>query len=250
MKKYGLIGFPLTHSFSKSYFSEKFRKEGITDCQYDLYELPEIQSFPALLVKEPELVGLNVTIPYKQQVIPYLDRLDPACKEIGAVNCIKITPLELIGYNTDYFGFKTSLSNWIGEERPGALILGTGGASRAVAQALNDLHIPFLRISRSPRPDSKTTRTYDALAASPQLVQSYPLIINTTPVGTYPHTADLPPIPISLFGPDQWYYDLVYNPEETRLMQEAANRGAKTKNGLEMLHLQAEAAWDIWNEGN
>lgn len=248
MKKYGLIGFPLTHSFSKSYFAEKFRREGIVDCQYELYELPEIQALPAVLVNEPELVGLNVTIPYKQQVIPYLDRLDPACREIGAVNCIKITPLELIGFNTDYFGFKTSLSNWLGTERPGALILGTGGASRAVAQALKDLNISFLRISRTPNPDSGTTRSYDQLTASPQLLQEYPLIINTTPLGTYPNTADLPPIPLSGLGPEQWYYDLVYNPEETSLMREAARRGAKTKNGMEMLHLQAEAAWEIWNE--
>ncbi|MDN3687723.1 shikimate dehydrogenase family protein [Cyclobacterium jeungdonense] len=245
MKKYGLIGFPLTHSFSKKYFSEKFRKEGLRGCQYELYEIPNIQAFPALLAKEPDIIGLNVTIPYKQQVIPYLDRLETACREIGAVNCIKVSPDELVGFNTDYIGFRTSLENWVGKERPAALVLGTGGASNAVAQALNDLNISFFKVSRTSPPDSKSTLSYKEL--SPEIMADYHLIINTTPLGTYPNTSESPPIPLEHIGSNHWFYDLVYNPEETSLMKEVSRRGAKTKNGIEMLHLQAEAAWEIWN---
>ncbi|WP_162416756.1 shikimate dehydrogenase family protein [Cyclobacterium roseum] len=245
MKKYGLIGFPLTHSFSKKYFSEKFQKEGLKGCQYELYELPTIQAFPALLAKVPDLIGLNVTIPYKQQVIAFLDRLEPACRAIGAVNCIKVSPDELVGFNTDYIGFRTSLENWLGKERPAALVLGTGGASNAVAQALNDLNIAFLKVSRASHPDSKSILSYKELAAG--ILADHPLIINTTPLGTYPNTSERPPIPLKQLGKNHWVYDLVYNPAETSLMKEAAGRGAKTKNGMEMLHLQAEAAWEIWN---
>lgn len=245
MKKYGLIGFPLTHSFSKKYFSDKFLREGLEACQYELYEMPHIQAFPALLAKEPEIIGLNVTIPYKQQVIAYLDRLEPACQEIGAVNCIKVSPEELVGFNTDYVGFRTSLENWLGKERPAALVLGTGGASNAVAQALNDLDISFLKVSRTAHPDSKSTLSYKELP--PSIMADYRLIINTTPLGTYPNTSERPPVPLKHIGSTHWFYDLVYNPEETSLMNEASLRGAKTKNGMEMLHLQAEAAWEIWN---
>ncbi|WP_162342348.1 shikimate dehydrogenase family protein [Cyclobacterium salsum] len=245
MKKYGLIGLPLTHSFSKKYFSEKFRKEGLKGCQYELYEIPNIQAFPALLAKVPDLIGLNVTIPYKQQVIAYLDRLEPACRAIGAVNCIKVSPDELVGFNTDYIGFRTSLENWLGKKRPAALVLGTGGASNAVAQALNDLNIAFLKVSRTSHPDSKSIISYKELATG--LLADHPLIINTTPLGTYPNTSERPPIPLEQVGKNHLVYDLVYNPEETSLMKEATGRGAKTKNGMEMLHLQAEAAWEIWN---
>jgi len=249
MKKYGLIGYPLTHSFSKKYFTEKFEREGKTSCQYDLYEIPDIQSFPAILAKEPSLIGLNVTIPYKEQVIPFLDRLNPACKAIGAVNCIKITPTELIGFNTDYFGFKTSLINWLGKERPAALILGTGGASKAVAQALKDLNMRFVKVSRQAKADpASTTITYQKLGEKPELMHDFPLIINTSPLGTFPKTEAMPEIPLEHINQTHWVYDLVYNPTTTTFMREAAFRGAKTKNGLEMLHLQAEAAWEIWNE--
>ncbi|SHM33260.1 shikimate dehydrogenase [Cyclobacterium lianum] len=248
MKKFGLIGYPLTHSFSKKYFTEKFEREGKTWCQYELYEIPDIQAFPSVLAKEPLLMGLNVTIPYKEQVIPFLDRLNPACEAIGAVNCIKVSPTELVGYNTDYFGFKTSLLAWLGEERPPALVLGTGGASKAVAQALKDLHISYLKVSRSPEPNSIDTIDYKVLREKRELMQEYPLVINTTPLGTFPKTEAMPDIPLEFLNAGHWLYDLVYNPTTTALMREAAARGAKTKNGLEMLHLQAEAAWEIWNE--
>ncbi|GAB3003036.1 shikimate dehydrogenase [Cyclobacterium sediminis] len=247
MKKYGLIGYPLTHSFSKKYFSDKFDREGTTDCRYDLYEIPSIQDLPEIISSQEGLIGLNVTIPYKEQVIPFLDNLEPACKAIGAVNCIKLTEKGLIGYNTDYYGFKTSLTNWLGQEKLQALVLGTGGASKAVCQALKDLEIPYLKVSRKPDASTKNTISYKDIMASPDLLQEYPLIINSTPLGTYPNTSAMPDLPVDQLTANNWYYDLVYNPTETAMMKAAAKMGAKTKNGIEMLHLQAEAAWDIWN---
>ncbi|WP_339925778.1 shikimate dehydrogenase [uncultured Cyclobacterium sp.] len=247
MRKFGLIGYPLTHSFSKKYFSDKFTREGKNDCLYDLYEIANITDLPSIIDAQKELIGINVTIPYKEQVIPYLDNLDPACAAIGAVNCIKLTPQGLVGYNTDYYGFKTSLSNWLGAEKPKALILGTGGASKAVCQALDDLNIPFLKVSRNPDPSSKNTISYEAVKASPDYLSEYPLIINTTPLGTFPNVSAMPDLPVSKLNKNNWYYDLVYNPTETAMMTAAEKMGAKTKNGIEMLHLQAEAAWEIWN---
>lgn len=243
MKKYGLIGFPLSHSFSKQYFSEKFKRENRNDCQYELYEIPEISRLPALLENEPDLLGLNVTIPYKQKVIPFLDRLDPACKQIGAVNCIKISKNECVGYNTDYFGFRESLGAWLGNERPRALVLGTGGASKAVGQALDNLGIRFLFVSRT---SAKDILTYKDLKSQSNIIKDHPLVINTTPLGTYPNVNAMPEFPIEEVGPNHRIYDLIYNPEQTMLMKEAAKKGARTKNGMEMLRLQAEAAWDIW----
>ena len=248
MKKYGLIGYPLTHSFSKKYFSDKFNREGKKDCRYDLYEIPTIQDLPEIISSQDGLIGLNVTIPYKEQVIPFLDNLDPACKAIGAVNCIKLTKKGLIGYNTDYYGFKTSLTNWIGKEKPQALVLGTGGASKAVCQALKDLEISYLKVSRKPDASTKKVTSYEEILASPSLLQEYPLIINSPPLGTFPNTSAMPDLPVEHLTANNWYYDLVYNPTETAMMKAAAKMGAKTKNGIEMLHLQAEAAWDIWNK--
>ncbi|MEX0883793.1 MAG: shikimate dehydrogenase [Cyclobacteriaceae bacterium] len=246
MKKFGLIGYPLTHSFSKKYFSDKFSREHQADCQYDLFEIPSIRELPALLAREPDLLGLNVTIPYKEQVIPFLDRLDPACKEIGAVNCIKIAGKELVGYNTDYFGFRESLIKWLGKERPKALILGTGGASRAVAQALKSLNMDYLKITRKNSLSIGGMITYADLKNQIHLIWDYPLIINTTPLGTYPEVDIAPEIPFEQIGPQNWVYDLVYNPKETLLMKLAGQRGCPAKNGMEMLHLQAEASWEIW----
>ena len=243
MRKFGLIGYPLTHSFSKKYFSAKFEKEGIWNCQFDLYEIPRISDFEKVLADNPELEGMSVTIPYKQEVIPFLDELDPACEAIGAVNCIRLRDGNRKGFNTDYIGFKHSIQSWL-EEIPRALVLGTGGASKAVKVALKDLGVQFLSVSRSP---AENQITYSDLAANPDFLKNYPLIINTTPVGTYPKTAEMPEIPVEFLDASNRVYDLVYNPSETTLMKACLERGGLAKNGMDMLVLQAEAAWSIWN---
>ncbi len=244
MRKFGLIGFPLGHSFSKKYFTEKFSREGIQGCQFELYPIARIQEFPQLFASEPSLEGLAVTIPYKEQVIPYLDGLDAACAQIGAVNCIRIRDGKKIGFNTDYLGFKQSLQSWLGGEIPNALVLGTGGASKAVQQALRDLGVLFRIVSRS---QQEGQLTYAELKEQPQWLTSHPLIINTSPVGTYPQVEDMPNIPLEQLHAVHRVYDLVYNPPITRLMQECIARGGASKNGQDMLELQAEAAWSIWN---
>lgn len=244
MRKFGLIGFPLSHSFSKKYFSEKFEKEGIHNCQFDLHEIPDISDFEKVLEENPELEGMSVTIPYKQDVMKFLDELDSACKLIGAVNCIQIRNGYRKGFNTDYIGFKKSLQTWLGTEIPKALVLGTGGASKAVRVALRDLGVDFLSVSRSPR-DNQIT--YSDLKSNPAFLQRFPLIINTTPLGTFPKTDEMPDIPVEMLNKSNRVYDLVYNPSETTLMKACLERGGKVKNGMDMLVLQAEAAWTIWN---
>jgi len=244
MRKFGLIGYPLGHSFSKKYFSEKFAKEKIEGCQYELYEIPQATDLKKILRDNPELEGLNVTIPYKQDVIGMMDDLDEACAEIGAVNCIQIEKNgRLKGYNTDYIGFRDSLINWLGKV-PNALVLGTGGASKAVKQAFKDLGVEFLAVSRTA---GENVITYTDLEADPSILQKYTLIVNTTPLGTYPKVVGMPDIPIEQLGPDHFIYDLVYNPSETSLMKVGTLRGGSAKNGMEMLVLQAEAAWKLWN---
>ena len=245
MRKFGLIGYPLGHSFSKKYFSEKFVREGIQGCQFELYPIESISEFPQLLDSESSLEGLSVTIPYKEQVIPFLDALDPACAQIGAVNCIRIRDGIKTGFNTDYLGFKHSLQSWLGTEIPNALVLGTGGASKAVQQALRDLEIPYRIVSRTQR---EGQLTYADLKEQPEWLASHPLIINTSPLGTYPQVEDLPDIPLEQLYATHRVYDLVYNPPITRLMQECISQGGTAKNGQDMLELQAEAAWSIWNK--
>lgn len=244
MRKFGLIGFPLTHSFSKRYFTAKFENEGIVGCRYDLYEIPEIALFPKILAENPELEGINVTIPYKEQVIPFLDELDPACAAIGAVNCIHVKNGRLKGFNTDYIGFRESLVRFIKESRPTALVLGTGGASKAVVQALKDLGIDFEMVSRN---SGSGIISYRELRENPEILRSHKLIVNTTPLGTYPNTEQMPDLDPNQVSEGHHVYDLVYNPEKTFLMRSLEARGALVKNGLEMLELQAEAAWQIWN---
>lgn len=246
MRKFGLIGYPLGHSFSKKYFTAKFEREGLTGCQFDLYEIPQIQDLERVLTDHPTLEGLSITIPFKEQVIPLLDELDPACAAIGAVNCIKVNKGRLIGYNTDYIGFKNSLDTWLKGERPDAMVLGTGGASKAVKQALKDLGISFISVSRVADAE-KNQLNYVQLNRDPQYLQKYHLIINTTPLGTYPNTEQMPEINPNWITGMHKVYDLVYNPEKTFLMRSLEARGALVKNGLEMLELQAEAAWKIWN---
>jgi shikimate dehydrogenase len=246
MRQFGLIGYPLGHSFSKGYFTEKFRKEDIADAAYELYPLQEIEELPQLLQQHPQLAGLNVTIPYKEQVIPFLSRLDASAEKVGAVNVIKKEGQELVGYNSDYFGFKQSLQDWVGQslQELHALVLGTGGAAKAVGAALDDLHIPYQLVSRNA---DKNVLAYQELFTKKDLLHQHTLIINTTPLGMQPTTQTCPDIPYEQLDSAHYLYDLVYNPAETLFMQKGAARGARVKNGLEMLHLQAEKAWEIWN---
>jgi len=245
MHRYGLIGYPLSHSFSKKYFTEKFGREGIPDAQYDLFPLEKVTNLPDLLTKYPDLRGLNVTIPYKESVIPLLDELDETARAVGAVNCIKILKGQrLVGYNTDVVGFEQSLLRVAaGSWKNAALILGTGGASKAVTFVLKKLGIPFQLVSRHPKAANEIS--YDAMVAKKE---SATLLINTTPSGTFPDIETMPPVPLIFFKPGMFVYDLIYNPAETLLLREAKSRGCLVKNGLEMLELQAEAAWEIWQE--
>ncbi len=245
MNRYGLIGFPLTHSFSQRYFTEKFAREGIIDSRYDLFEMPDTSALPDLL-SLPGLRGLNVTIPHKQAVLSYLDRIDPAAEKIGAVNVIKVNEDgSRTGYNSDYYGFRQSLADWLtslNRSSTGmrALVLGTGGASKAVTVALTDLDITFMYVSRT-----KTDRTlsYDELDS---YLTEYELLINCSPVGTFPHVDEAPSIPYALLTARHLLYDLVYNPAETKFMQLGRQHGTAVHNGLRMLELQAEKAWEIW----
>ncbi len=258
MKLLGLIGYPLSHSFSKKYFTQKFEREGLTqDWQYELFPIETIEKFSELIQtyspdksdEQPYLAGLNVTIPYKEVVIPFLDALHETAKEIGAVNCIKFRDEKLIGYNTDYFGFQKSLLGLLnGAHLKGdlkALILGTGGSAKAVAYALKDLKIPYLYVSRK---SYDKGLTYDELDNS--ILKTHRLIVNTTPLGMSPHTEGCPTIPYESLNNECFMYDLVYNPEITTFMKKGMVQGAKVKNGLDMLHFQAEKGWEIWNENN
>lgn len=248
MKTFGLIGFPLSHSFSKKYFSEKFKKEGINDVVYQNFEIKHIDDLPSLLDSYPELYGLNVTIPYKEEVKKYLDDLDHSAEKVGAVNVVKIIPDgRKIGFNSDYYGFRTSLESWISTNVSNlkALILGTGGAAKAVQVVLDDCNIPYSNVSRN---KSKADYDYYELTENIQIVIDHRLIINTTPLGMYPHINEAPHLPYEIFNSDYFLYDLIYNPETTLFLRKGNENGANIKNGLEMLELQAEKSWDIWNE--
>jgi shikimate dehydrogenase len=238
---YGIIGYPLGHSFSPAYFADKFQQEGI-DAAYKAYPLPDITAFPQLLQMYPSLRGLNVTIPHKQAVIPYLNQLDDVARSIGAVNCIDICNGIVKGYNTDAAGFELSLLPLLSADHTHALILGTGGASLAVAYVLGKLDIDFRYVSRS---GGQGHYTYNALTTD--IIQQHKLIINTTPVGMYPDVSALPALPYEAIGASHLLYDLIYNPGETAFLAAGKQRGAAVKNGLEMLQLQAEASWSIWN---
>jgi len=244
-KKFGLIGATVSHSFSKSYFDEKFFREGLRDYHYDLYSLPNIDELKKLLDENPELAGLNVTIPYKEQVMKFLSDIDTDARKIGAVNVIKIKDGKLLGYNTDSDAFYESLEKWFpAMKNPKALILGTGGSSKAVQQALKKMSIPFELISRE---KVKGQHTYESLEKDGTPISSANLIINTSPLGMSPNTNTCPPIDYDLLTPDHYVYDLIYNPARTLFLQKAEMRNAHIKNGLEMLHIQAEKSWAIWN---
>ena len=246
MKIYGLIGFPLEHSFSKRYFSEKFEKENITGCSYRNFSMENIDGFPLLVRNTTGLAGLNVTIPYKEKVISFLDELDPVSGDIGAVNTIKISTINgdpyLKGYNTDAWGFEQSLKPYLTTNVRKALVLGTGGASKAVNYVLKNLGIDVLFVSRAKTKGAVTG--YEALDAG--LLETYKLIVNTTPLGTYPDTAGFPPIPYEHLTENHVLFDLVYNPPVSVFLSKGEEAGAQTVNGWEMLKLQAERAWDIW----
>ncbi len=260
MRLFGLIGYPLEHSFSKKYFTEKFEREGITDACYELYPLPDIVRLPTLWKSTPDLRGLNVTIPYKQAVQPFLTALDETAQAVGAVNVIRILGETRTGYNTDVIGFEKSLLAWLQQvglvqHAPGeavhflrplqTYVIGTGGASKAVAYILTKHRLPFYTVSRTPRQDAGQL-AYEDLENAFDTAYSR-LWINTTPVGTFPNVEAMPPLPVERFNRHDFVYDLIYNPSETLLMRTAAAQGAATHNGLAMLYGQAEAAWDIWN---
>jgi shikimate dehydrogenase len=249
MKTFGVIGYPLSHSFSRKYFTEKFAKENITDCEFKNFPLQNISDFAALLDSNPSLRGLSVTIPLKQSIIHFLDQVDETAGEIGAVNCIRIFENEIgkgktAGFNTDVTGFEKSLLPLLKKHHSKALILGTGGASKAVAFVLSKLKIDFLFLSRVKSQASKIL-TYSQLDR--QIISEFPLIINTTPLGMFPAVDDCPTIPYEFLTDKHLLYDLIYNPEETLFLKRGKEKGTLTKNGLEMLQLQAEKAWEIWN---
>ena len=243
MKRYGLIGYPLTHSFSKKYFSTKFLSEGITGCEYENYPIAAIDEFPALIGSQAELAGLNVTIPYKESVITFLDELDDTAREIGAVNTIRINNGKLTGFNTDTYGFMQSIMPLLEPMHSRALILGTGGSSKAVAWSLRKMGIDFLFVSR--KPDNSHEISYGEL--SNEVIRESKIIINTTPRGMFPKTDDAPEIPYESITASHLLFDLIYNPEETLFLKKGRAQQAKTRNGLEMLQLQAERSWKIWN---
>jgi shikimate dehydrogenase len=246
MRTFGLIGFPLSHSFSKKYFTEKFEKEQITGQRYELFPLKEIDQLLPLLANTENLKGLNVTIPYKLSIIPFLDEVEDAALKIGAVNCISIESKNgqqwLKGYNTDAYGFAASLSPLLKPNHTKALIFGDGGAAKAVKYVLNQLQISFLIVVRKPSPGCIL---YNEL--TPEQFKSHQLLINTTPLGMSPETNSCPDIPYQFLTADYLVYDLIYNPEETLFLEKSRKHGAKIKNGLEMLYLQAERSWEIWN---
>lgn len=242
MKIYGLIGYPLSHSFSKGFFKEKFEKEHISGCLYDNFPIPGISEFPSLLEEHPQLHGLNVTIPYKEVVIPFLDDLSKAAAQIGAVNCIRFHNGKKTGYNTDVIGFTKSLQPLLQSHHQHALVLGTGGAAKAIMYALEQLGITYTVVSRQPVNGAVSYESLDQ-----QAMNTHTLIVNTTPLGMYPKTDTFPEIPYQYLTSRHLLYDLVYNPAETAFLQRGAAQGATIKNGHEMLILQAEASWDIWN---
>ena len=243
MKTFALVGRNISYSFSRKYFAEKFAKEQIANCEYINFDIPTIEELPTLIRSTPTLAGMNVTIPYKEAILPLLDEQDDALIAIKACNTIKLLPSgKLKGYNTDYIGFRDSLVPYLKPHHHSALILGTGGASKAVAFALSQLGIPFQLVSRE---SSATAISYDELTK--ELIESHSLIINTTPLGTFPKTEAFPAIPYQWITSRHLLYDLIYNPERTTFLCKGAAQGATILNGYPMLVLQAEAAWKIWN---
>lgn len=242
--KFGIIGKNISYSFSRKYFLEKFKEMGLYNYQYYNFDIPEIEEFPFLLYQRKEdFRGLNVTIPYKEAIIKYLDEVEGEAQKIGAVNTIKVTDdNKLIGYNTDVYGFQKSIEPLLKSHYKKALILGTGGASKAISFALNKLNIAYKFVSRNEIEDNYTYAMLDE-----EIMKEHTIIINCTPSGTHPNIEDAPAIPYQYLSDNHLLYDLIYNPSETKFLQEGKKHGASIKNGLEMLELQAEKSWEIWN---
>lgn len=242
----GLIGFPLSHSFSAKYFAEKFEKEGIRNFEYRNFEIPTINEITSVVENTPELIGFNVTIPYKEQIIPFLDEISEEAEKIGAVNTVKIyrtsSGIKLKGFNTDCYGFRETLKPLLRQNHYKALILGTGGAAKAVEYVLENIGLDVLYISRNPQGDKE--RSYSEL--NEIAVQNFPVIVNSTPLGMYPNVDQCPDIPYEALSENNLLYDLIYNPAETTFLAKGKAQGALTENGLGMLKLQAERAWQIW----
>ncbi|WDF55312.1 shikimate dehydrogenase family protein [Mucilaginibacter sp. KACC 22063] len=260
MKRYGIIGYPLSHSFSQKFFTEKFENEHIKDCRYEVFPLEDINDFPKLLEKHDNLCGLNVTIPHKVKILEYLDWCSDAVRHIGAANCIRISKespvlaafsgevgigghnFRLEGFNTDVYGFQKSLMPLLGSQHQKALVLGDGGAAKAVKYVLKELEIEFKVVARKPGPDRILFTDL-----TPEIIKHHKLIINTTPVGTSPDVEVCPPLPYEALGSDHLLYDLIYNPDQTLFLRKGLEQGAQIKNGYEMLVLQAEQSWELWN---
>lgn len=242
MDRYGIIGFPLGHSFSRAFFTEKFQKEHI-DAEYVNFEIPSAHMLPEIVRSNPHLRGLNVTLPYKEAVIPMLDSMSDEAREIGAVNVIQVREGRLKGFNSDIIGFMGSLRPLLKPWHQHALVLGTGGASRAIRVGLERVGLDWTYVSRTA---AEGRLTYSAL--TPEVMEHFQVIVNCSPVGMFPKVDACPDIPYHLLSPRHLLYDLVYNPEETLFLKRGAQQGATIKNGLEMLHLQALASWEFWNE--
>ena len=243
MRLFGLIGYPLSHSFSKKYFTEKFEQEGLMDCRYELFPIATIEELQGILIQHPELEGLNVTVPYKQQVIPFLHSRVNIPEEVNACNCIQIKDGKLVGYNTDVIGFEKSFTPLLKPLHKKAIVLGNGGAAAAVVFVLKKLAIDFIIVSRELH--SNSALTYKDI--DERLMKEYNIIINTTPLGMYPNEKSCPFIPYQFISEHHLLYDLVYNPAKTLFLQKGEELGATIKNGEEMLIRQAEESWKIWN---
>lgn len=244
MNIFGLVGRNINYSFSEKYFSDKFRSENIKDCIYKNFDIPDITHFPQIIKKNKSLKGLNVTIPYKEEVIPYLDKLSGKAEETGAVNTIKITKKgKLKGFNTDVYGFEKSLIPLLKPHHTKALILGTGGASKAVAWVFKKLGIAYQYVSRNPDPQQ-----FSYSDISEEIMQDYTIVVNCTPLGTFPDIENCPELNYNYFSQKHIAFDLVYNPPETQFLQRAKQSGAIVINGLQMLVFQAEKSWKIWNQ--
>lgn len=242
VSKFGLIGKNIDYSFSRKYFSEKFEKENLPHT-YENFDIPSIDLFPEILLKNPEIKGLSVTIPYKEDIIPFLDHLDGEAAQIGAVNTIAISSDKtLTGFNTDHYGFQKALAPFLPLKKKRALILGTGGASKAIAYALEKLGFQYTFVSRK---ENSKFLLYSELDKN--IIENNLLIINCTPLGTFPNIEDCPPIPYQFLTPDHLLFDLIYNPVISEFLLRGRIQDSKTSNGLKMLQLQAKRAWEIWN---